>query len=468
MANLQPTMFREYDVRGLVNDQEINEASVEIIAKAYGTMLSKRGIQTAVVGHDLRKGSKELTQIAIKGLRSTGVKVIFIGQALTPMMYHAQYHFDTKGGMEVTASHNPNGWLGFKLALGLSYTLGPVEIKELRELTVSEAFATGEGGFEELDYLPIYSKDLVSRIKLGRPVRVLINAGNGTAGPIAPAILKAAGCEVFEFLTEPDLEFTHYFPNPSLEQMMIDTGQQTVQHGAEIGIAFDGDGDRLGVTDEQGQLSWPDRYMILMAREALAQVPGAPIVFDMKCSRALSEDIIAHGGKPTLWKTGHSYIKEKLHELDAPLAIEMSGHIFFGKPGYYGFDDAVYTALKVIEKLSHTDKSLSQLIAETPKYISTPTLQAACPDEIKYDIVAEMVEVFQKEGYEVIIFDNNPRLGCRIEFPDGWALVRASSNLPTLVMRFEATTDAKLAELQQMVRTKFEKYPQISQTWENG
>jgi phosphomannomutase/phosphoglucomutase len=376
MANLEPTMFREYDLRGRINDREINAYSLSIIAKAYGTMLRRRGIETAVVGHDLREGSKELTEAAMEALRSTGVNVIALGQVLTPIMYSAQYYYNTRGGMMVTASHNPNGWLGFKLALGFSYTFSPVEMRELRDLSEREDFVQGSGDLRREDYIPIYAQDVVRRVRINRPVKVLINTGNGTAGPIVPAILRQAGCEVAEFLTEPDLEFKHYFPNPALEKMMQDTGEQTIKNGCEIGFAIDGDGDRLGTTDEKGQIIWPDRYLILLSRQVLKSHPGSPILFDVKSSRALSEDIQAHGGRPVMWKTGHSYIKEKLNELKAPLGGEMSGHIFFGPPIYYGFDDAVFTALKMAEMLAQSEKSFSQMVAETPTYISTPTLQA--------------------------------------------------------------------------------------------
>jgi phosphomannomutase/phosphoglucomutase len=461
-------MFREYDLRGLVSEEEINESSVEIIAKAYGTMLRTRGIEKTVVGYDLRTGSKELSEVAIKGLLATGVDVIAIGQVLTPIMYASQYHFQTKGGMMVTASHNPNGWLGFKLALGYSYTLGPDEMKELYDLTVSEDFATGSGTRQDKDYIPTYAKDVLSRVKITRPVKVVVNAGNGTAGPIVPEILREAGCEVVEFLTEPDLEYKHYFPNPSKVEMMEDTGQETVKAGAEVGFAFDGDGDRLGITDENGIVIWPDRFMAILSRDILETHPGATIVYDVKSSRALGEDIKAHFGEPLMWKTGHSYIKQKLHETQAPFAGEMSGHIFFGPPIYYGFDDAVFTALKMAEVLSKSKKTFSELIAEIPTYISTPTLQAHCPDELKYEIVEKIVKELQADGYKVVTFDNNPRAGGRIEHPEGWGLIRASSNLPVLVLRFEATTEEKLEELKALVKSKMDQYEEIGKEWESG
>lgn len=468
MANLEPTMFREYDLRGRVNDKELHPDSVRIIAKAYGAMLRRRGITEAVAGHDYRTGSQELAEVAVEGLLSSGINVIFLGQILTPMMYSAQYHYNTRGGLMVTASHNPNGWLGFKLALGHSYTLGPKEMAELKELTISEDFYEGQGALQREDYLPIYTKDVVGRVRLNRPVKVLVNAGNGTPGPIVPEILRQAGCEVVEYLTEPDLTFPHYFPNPSLEKMMQETGEQAVAHTCEAGFAFDGDGDRLGVTDEQGHVVWPDRYLILLARDVLEEHPGSPIVFNFTSSRALMEDIRARGGKPVLWKTGHSYIKEKLRELNAPLAGEMSGHIFFGRPIYYGFDDAVFTALKLLEMLSYGYEHFSGMIAETPSYVSTPTLQTHCDDTVKYDVVAKIVQSFIDDGYDVFTFDNNPRQGGRVEFKDGWGVVRASSNLPVLTMRFEAESEAKLQEIQALFRQRMSLYPEISPDWESG
>jgi len=461
-------MFREYDLRGRINENELNETSVPIIAKAYGTMLRNRDITDSVVGYDLRTGSKEFTALAIEALRSTGVNVISLGLVLTPNMYAAQHHYNTKGGMMVTASHNPNGWLGFKLALGLSYTLGPEEMKELWETAISGDFAQGEGSLREEDYMPVYTKDVLSRVNITRPVRVLVNAGNGTAGPIAPPILRQAGCEVFEFLTEKDLEYKRYFPNPSKKEMMDDTGEETVKHKAEIGFAFDGDGDRLGITDENGQIIWPDRFMALISREILKEHPGASIVYDVKSSRALAEDIAAHGGDPVLWKTGHSYIKKKLHELKSPFAGEMSGHIFFGPPIYYGFDDAIFTALKLLELLSHTDRPFSELIASVPTYISTPTLQAECPQGLdKYQIVADTTASFIEEGYKVFTFENNLRLGGRIEFEDGWGLIRASSNLEVFVMRYEATTQSKLNEIMRLIAARLQETIFIH-TWESG
>lgn len=463
MANLQKTMFREYDLRGRVNDKELNPDSMEIICRAYSAMLLKRGINDAVLGYDYRSYSQDLALGAIKGLVSSGINVINLGYILTPMMYAAQYHYKTRGGVMITASHNPNGWSGVKLALGYSHTLVTEEMRELYDLTVSEKFLTGVGKIREDNFVEQYTNDLLGRVSLTKKLKVVINTGNGGAGEIIPAILKKAGCEVVGLHTALDWNFPVYSPNPSKVEMMEDTGKKVVEVGADIGIAIDADGDRLGVTDDQGEVIWPDRYLILLSRLVLAKSPGSKIVFDVKCSDALPEDIKAHGGKPVMWKTGHSHIKAKLTELDAPLAGEFSGHIFFGKPLYYGFDDAVFTTLKLLEYLARENKPLSAIMKGTPNYISSPALQVPCADEVKYQVVDKLVKEFKDDGFEV-----NDINGARVTLANGWGLVRASSNLPVLVLRFEAKSQIRLAEIMALFREKFTKYPEIGKEWESG
>lgn len=563
MANLNRDMFREYDVRGRVNDEELNKDTIYIIAKAYGTMLRKKGIDVAVVGHDYRQESEWVTERTVQGLVSTGVDVINLGMILTPMMYFAQYHYSAKGGVMVTASHNPKGWSGFKFALDYSKTLGPQEIEELYELTKEkEKFETGSGTVDHPDsedFLNAYIADMRQRVQITPPIRVVVNAGNGTPGQIVPRILRELGCEVEELYCDLDSNFPHYYPNPALVEMMEDTGKMVVDSKADIGFAIDGDGDRLGVTDERGQIVWPDQYLILLTRQVLESNPGAKIIFDVKCSQALPEDIEAHGGKPIMWKTGHSYIKQKLWDEESPLAGEMSGHIFFGNPEYYGFDDAVFAALKLVEYLSHrrppilrrlwrlalklvehlSYQTMSHVVAQTPHYVSTPALQVKCPadetkyeEAVKYQVVDQLTKEFKeerflfnvdleftgdldadqvtdrlhqefrshqlslsqtsrivtqvaserwqivdsgkeyllvKEGQAINIYENmNDINGVRVNFGDGWGLVRASSNLPVLVMRFEARTQERVDELQAIFREKFAKYPEIGSEWESG
>lgn len=462
MAELNPTMFRAYDLRGRVGE-ELNDFSVQIIAKAYGTMLRNRGITDAVAGHDSRESSEKFLKIFVKALASTGVNVIDLGMIMTPMMYSAQHHFKTKGGVMITASHNPNEWNGMKLALNYSYTTQTEEMKELYELTRRENFAAGEGKITKESFFEKYIGDLIGRIKLERKLKVVVNTGNGTAGVFVPRILREAGCEVVEHMTNLDRNFPRYYPNPTLIEMMEDTGSKVRESDADIGIAIDGDGDRVGVTDEKGQTIWPDRWLILLARQTLQRFPGSKIIFDVPCSQALVEDIRDHGGIPIMWKTGHSFIKSKRAEENAALAGEKSGHVFFGPPQYYGFDDASFTTLKLLEYLSSQEKSFSEIISETPFYVISPTIHAPCPDEVKYQVMAKVVQEFKKDFSDVIDID-----GAKVIFADGWGLVRASSNLPVLVLRFEAKSEKRVKEIENIFRERLAKYPEISKEWRNG
>jgi len=455
-------MFREYDIRGMVNDEELNANSAEIIGKAFGTFLDQRDITDMVVGYDCRFGSVEIKDGLVKGLRSTGRNVIVVGMCLTPMMYWAQYRYKVKGGAMITGSHNPKGWNGLKLAYDYSRTLGGEEIQQVYDLCVSEGFSTGKGDYTEVSVTEDYTTDLLARVKIGRKLKVVIDTGNGTAGAFAPRIFKDAGLEVVEQFTDLDPDFPNHEPDPARTDTIEAIGKRVREEGADMGFGFDGDGDRFGLVDENGDVVWPDRYMILMSRQVLEKSPGGKIIFDVKCSQALEEDIAAHGGEPIMWKTGHSHIKKKLHEEQGLLAGEMSGHIFFVE-NYYGFDDGVYAALRFAEYISNLDKrKLSEIIESTPYYVSSPTINARCDDEVKYDVVDRLTADLKRDFDRVI--DIN---GARVVFEDGWGLVRASSNLPELVLRFEAKTQERLGEIKETIRGYMDKYPEISKKWEN-
>ena len=461
MAQLKKAMFREYDIRGQVNDEELNAKSAEIIGKAFGTFLDRRGISDVVVGLDSRYGSIELKDGLVAGLRTTGRNVIMIGMCLTPMMYWAQYHFKTKGGAMITGSHNPKGWNGLKLAYDFSRTLGGEDIQHVYELCESGNFVTGGGDLTEASITEEYTADLVGRVKVGRHLKVVIDTGNGTAGAFAPRIFRDAGLEVIEQFTELDHDFPNHEPDPARTDTVEAIGKRVLAEGADMGFGFDGDGDRFGLVDEKGDVVWPDRYMILLSRQVLEKSPGGKVIFDVKCSQALEEDIVAHGGQPIMWKTGHSHIKKKLHEEKGLLAGEMSGHIFFVE-NYYGFDDGVYAALRFAEYVSNLEGKLSEIIATTPYYVSSPTINAHCADEVKYDVVERLTADLKKDFERVI--DIN---GARVVFDDGWGLVRASSNLPELVLRFEAKTPERLQEIKDTIRGYTERYPEISKKWDN-
>ncbi|OGZ60438.1 MAG: hypothetical protein A3B96_01495 [Candidatus Spechtbacteria bacterium RIFCSPHIGHO2_02_FULL_43_15b] len=463
---IEHSMFREYDIRGLESENELNEESMMLIGKGYGTFLQKRGIYDVVIGHDNRGTSEAFYAAAIEGLLSTGCRIYEVGMVLTPMLYWAQYYFKVEGGMMVTASHNPVGWNGVKLAKGYSYTIIGEELQEIYSSIIKSGFIEKQGGeiVRKENIEERYANDLLQRVNIKKQFKVVVNTGNGTVGLIAPKILKKAGCEVIEHLTELDPTYPNYTPNPANAEMMLDTGRVVKENGADFGFAFDGDGDRLGLVDETGETIWPDRYLILLSRLVLDKKPGSKIVFDVKVSQALPEDIMAHGGVPIMWKTGHSYIKQKLKEEGAALAGEMSGHIFFVE-NFYGFDDSIFTALNLLEYFSKDDRKVSEIIAGTPYYISSPTLQAPCPDEKKYEVIEELTKEFKDEGHDVI--DIN---GARVSFKEhnGWGLVRASSNIPALVLRFESKTKEGFNAIEKIFRDKLARYDFIGKKWETG
>ena len=457
-------MFREYDLRGREADDELNDSSIYHIAKGFAKILSDKQITEVIVGNDARGTSESFHDQAIKALTESGINVIDIGTVTTPMSYWAQYYFKTKGLLMVTASHNPVGWNGVKLGTDLSKTLLTAEIKALYDIIEKEEYVTSDtvGTVRKEDIKEAYISDLLGRAKVTKKFKVLVNTGNGTAGMFAPELIKRAGCDVVEHFTNVDTTYPNYTANPDGTVMMEDTGKETVENGCDIGLAFDGDGDRLGITDEKGNTVWPDRYIILLSRLVLSKNPGAKIVFDVKVSEALPEDIKAHGGTPIMWKTGHSYIKAKLAEEQAAMAGEMSGHIFFVQD-YYGFDDGLFAALKMLEYLSTQDKPVSEIVDSTPYYVSTPTIQVKTTDEDKYNVVDELVKEFKEEGHRMI--DIN---GARVYMEDGWGLVRASSNTPTLVLRFEAKTQEGLEKIQKVFKEKLDKFDIVSKDWDTS
>lgn len=461
MPILKRTMFREYDLRGKESEDELNETSMYYIGKGFAAFLKKRNINEAIVGHDARATSESFHAQMIKALIESGINVIDIGTVTTPMSYWAQYHLNVKGLVMITASHNPAGWNGVKLGSDLSYTLLTDELNEVYDIISKEEFATGQGVVRKEDVKDAYLNDLLSKAKITKKFKILVNTGNGTAGMFAPELLRKTGCEVIEHFTNVDPAYPNYTPNPDGTAMMEDTGKQTTSNNCELGFALDGDGDRLGLVDEKGNIVWPDRYIILLSRLVLSKNPGAKIVFDVKVSEALPEDIKAHGGIPIMWKTGHSYIKAKLSEEKAAMAGEMSGHIFF-VDDFYGFDDALFASLKLLEYLSTQNKPLSEVVASTPYYVSTPTIQVKTTDEDKYKVVDELTNEFKSEGYNV--FDIN---GARVYMKNGsWGLVRASSNTPTLVLRFEARTQEDLEKVKSLFKSKLDKFEVVSKDWD--
>lgn len=461
------SMFREYDIRGRVAEDELSLESCTKILRAFGTFLKRRGITRAVVGYDNRKDSPAYAEASIQALVASGLEVIDIGLSLSPVLYFAQHHLKCEGGAMVTASHNPDGWLGFKLAHGYSKTLGPDEIRELYEIIEKGEVTEGEGSVRKEDVRDAYLDAIASRIKLNPdapPPRVVLDAGNGGAGVFAYELFQRIGCMTFQLYCDPDTSYPHYFPNPS-EVKARERLAEMVLHPyihADIGMAFDGDGDRIGVQDEKGNSVWSDKILLLLAKGLLEKKAGAKVVFDVKCSQALPEEIERLGGEPIMWKTGHSYVKAKMHEENADLAGERSGHIFYAE-GYYGFDDALYAGAKLIEYLSYQGKPVSEVLDSLPFYVTSPEIKTHCDDEVKYKVVDKLVEEFKAEYGDRVIDIN----GARVQFDDGWGLVRSSSNLPELVLIFEAKTEPRMREIRQIFRDKLGKHPEISSDWQN-
>jgi phosphomannomutase/phosphoglucomutase len=465
MASLKATMFREYDIRGLVQEGEFSEVNCFILGQGFGTWLAKKKVKTIVVGYDAREYSERLKNALVKGLLSTGLKVVEIGLVLVPLAYFAQHLLKIKGVAMLTASHNPNGWSGLKFGYDYETTLGPQEIQELQKIILKGKFVKGQGCLEFYkNIVADYQNYIVKKVKLARPLKVVINAGNGTAGPIVPSIFRAVGCEVVEQFTNIDFNFPHHEPNPSSLEALGALAKEVLATKADLGVGIDGDGDRLGVIDEKGAVIWPDRFLILLARQVLKAKPGAKIVFDVKSSQALAEEIIKAGGVPIMWKTGHSYIKQKAKEEEAALAGERSGHIFYFHD-YFGYDDAIFAALKLFEYLSKTNQPLSQIMLSTPQYFLSPAWHVDCPDEVKYKIVEQLTKDLKKEfGKDKVIAIN----GARVTFPEGWGLVRASSNLPALELVVEAKTEAGLQRIEKIFRDKLAEYKEVTSHWFTG
>jgi phosphomannomutase/phosphoglucomutase len=446
---MNPTIFREYDIRGIA-DQDFDTEFAFTLGQAYGTYVVKQGKKRVSVGRDCRLTSEKYATALRRGLCSTGLDVLDIGVCPTPLMYFSLYHYDLDGGIQVTGSHNPPEHNGFKICIG-KITIHGQEIQELRTLIEKKAFLAGTGREETAPIIVPYQEFVIQRFgRLARTIAVVIDAGNSTAGPVAPQIFRALGCQVTELFCELDGHFPNHHPDPTLPDNLTHLIAKVKETGAEIGIAYDGDADRLGLIDRSGRIIWGDEMMVLFARDILQRHPGAVIVSEVKCSQRLFDDIAQKGGTPIMWKAGHSLLKAKMRETGALLGGEMSGHLFFAD-GYYGYDDAIYASCRVLDILGKTGKELPELLADLPPSCTTPEIRVDCPDELKFRI-AEKVRDYFRERYDIVDVD-----GVRVKFPDGWGLVRASNTQPILVLRFEATTPEKLAEYRTLVEGVVEK-----------
>jgi len=442
---INPQIYREYDIRGVV-DKDLTPDIVRQLGKGFGTHMAGLYKKSLVVGRDGRLSSKTFSEALIDGLLSTGCNVVNIGLCPTPVYYFSLFHLNKDGGIMVTGSHNPPEFNGFKVSVGKSTIFGE-EIQNLGRLVQKGDFITGRGNLSETGVIRPYQDYINKNIRFEKKLKVVIDAGNGTGGVVAGPLLRDLGCEVEELYCEIDGRFPNHFPDPTVPDNLKYLIDRVLKTRADVGIGYDGDADRIGVVDEKGNIIWGDQLMILFAREILRNQKGATFVAEVKCSQNLFTDIEKHGGKAIMWRTGHSLIKEKMKEEKAVLGGEMSGHIFFADR-YFGYDDAIYASCRLLELLSGTERKLSQLLEDVPKTFITPEIRVDCPDEIKFKVVEKVKEELRKD-HPIIDVD-----GVRAQFGDGWGLVRASNTQPVLVLRFEALSEKRLQEIKKLVEDK--------------
>ena len=439
---LKSTIFREYDIRGIAEDELLDDGIADL-GRAIGTYLIRHNGHHVNLGRDCRLSSPRLRNALIEGLKSTGCDVTDIGVVPTPLLYYSTVHLKAAGGVMITGSHNPAEYNGFKVVCGTG-TIHGEEIQTLRRMIERRDFIAGKGAERAFDIETPYVDEISSQFHFARRIKVICDAGNGTAGPAMHRLLEKLNVEYKEMFFEMDGNFPNHHPDPTVPDNLKQLVAAVKKEKADLGIAFDGDSDRIGAVDDKGTVIYGDQLMIIYAREILARKPGSTVIGEVKCSQSLYDDIRKNGGHGIMWKTGHSLIKAKMKETHAELAGEMSGHMFFADR-YYGFDDALYAACRLMEIVSKSGLKLSKQLADLPKTVATPEIRVDCEDERKFDVVRRVSEHFQTL-YEVISVD-----GARINFPDGWGLVRASNTQPVLVLRFEATTPELLKKYREEV-----------------
>jgi phosphomannomutase/phosphoglucomutase len=443
---ISPGIFRQYDIRGIVG-RDLTAEAARGIGRAYAALLAERGIAGAVaVGRDNRPSGAMLRDALVGGLTESGVDVVDIGVVPTPLLSWSLHHLPVAGGIQITGSHNPPEYNGFKVSLGTASLHGH-DITHLHELIVRGRFPAGKGSLREERVIERYVDDVVERVgRLSRRVKVVVDSGNGAGALVAPLLFERLGADATQLFAESDGTFPNHHPDPTVPENLEDLIAEVARRGAELGIAFDGDADRIGVVDRKGEIVWGDHVLIVYARDLFRREGrGSPIVFDVKCSQALPDAIARAGGTPLMWKTGHSLIKDKMKEVHAPLAGEMSGHMFFGE-GFYGHDDALYGAARLLRILADAGRGIDELLADVPKFVSTPELRIDVPEELKFGLVERAVRHF-RSTHDVIDVD-----GVRVLFGDGWGLIRASNTQPVIVARYEARTPERL----QAIRSEME------------
>ncbi len=450
MVNAQ--IFREYDIRG-VADRDLTDDAVFSIGQGYGTYVQQKGINELIIGRDVRLSSERIRDALINGLQNSGCDVIDLGLVPTPVFYFSAFQYNKNAGVMITGSHNPSEFNGFKIGLNKTTIYGE-EIQILRKLIETGKFKSGKGKLLKLNPVPDYIKMILSKVTIKSGLKVVFDPGNGTAGVVIEELFDKIGIEPVFINITPDGRFPAHLPDPTIPEYMKDLKSTIFELDADLGIGYDGDADRIGAIDDKGDIVWGDKLLGVFAADIIKRKPHAKIVFEVKCSQGLVEYIKSIGGVPMMWKTGHSLIKAKMKEEGALLAGEMSGHMFFADD-YYGYDDAIYASVRLLKILSENEKPLSELVAEIPYYFSTPEIRVDCPDEMKFEVTKKIRDYF-KTQFETIDID-----GVRVIFPDGWGLVRASNTQPVLVVRFEAKTESRLNEIQQIFYDQLKKFPDI-------
>jgi len=445
---LKPTIFREYDIRG-VADIDLPNDGVRQLGRALGTYLQRQSGKRIVLGRDTRLSSPRLRDALLIGLTAAGCDVTDIGVVPTPVLYYSVFHLKTDGGVMITGSHNPPEFNGFKTVCGDS-TIHGAAIQEVLRLIQTGDLASGSGAVQQYEAIPPYADEIASQFEFPRRIKVVVDAGNGVGGPAIHRILEKLNVDAVEMYFDMDGRFPNHHPDPTVPANLESLIARVRETGADLGLALDGDADRLGAVDDRGNAIYGDQLMIVYAREILTRKPGATFIGEVKCSQVMYDDIRAHGGNAIMWKTGHSLIKAKMKETGAALAGEMSGHLFFADR-YYGFDDALYAACRLMEIVALSGKPLSALLSDLPRTVVTPEIRFDCPDELKFDVVRQAAQELRAR-HETVDVD-----GVRVLFPNGWGLVRASNTQPVLVMRFEATTAEFLQQYREEVESVVER-----------
>jgi len=448
---VNPQIFRQYDIRGIV-DKDLNVDILKEIGKGFGTFVRRHNKKTVVIAGDARLTTPAYKAAFIQGLIETGCDVTDVGMCASPVLYFSIWKLKADAGTMITASHNPADYNGIKLNLGMASVYGE-EIQEILQLILKKDYEVGQGNTSTYNgIIEQYSDYVFEGIKLARPVKCIVDAGNGVGGPILPNILRRLGCEVKEMYCEPDGTFPNHHPDPTIEAYMKDLIAEMKKGEYEVGLGLDGDADRIGVVDNNGRLLYGDQILNILARDYLTKNPGKTVLADVKCSKNLYDDIRKYGGVPVMYKTGHANIKNKMKEAGIAFGGEMSGHIFLGDR-YLGYDDAIYACCRFVEILSATTTKCADLLADQPKMYNTPEIRFDTVEETKFEVVQKVLDSFRAEGCDVNDID-----GMRITFEDGWGLIRASNTQPALVMRFEATTEKRCLEIKEMVEARLRRF----------